>query len=381
MGDSPYKGMLPTQYVPGVDENPSIQALVEQKRRMKFAPDQKGLTDEGGIAQFLQQQLYGGGPNMFQRGFDQIVDMLPESPWEMIPGVGMTKKVPKVVDFNKFKQTGEIAAKRGRPAKQSPYKPMAGQDIPPSGERKPWGKMTHKERYELGKTREWQGLEPYDQMVRRYEGDPKMTGYIKAIEEKGYDEPYVGQSTLGWGWEKPDGMLHPIPVKNVRDLKGHLGKYVSEGGSDPFNWIDSKYGVTKNLLKQNYGKPLTISTRSDLIAHDDYMKSLNPKLHKIKIHLTGDHERVMRLLEPGNPSFKRRIKAAKKLREAGYDVTLVHDKFPNMPDGDHFNSLDIFNHEDLKGLIKNGVKIEENVVKGVPDELFEKAGFDFKSTE
>jgi hypothetical protein len=151
----------------------------------------------------------------------------------------------------------------------------------------------------------------------------------KLLSREGATEPYLGSShSLQWRVSEQSPvekkLPHPIP-QNVKDLRGTLGKDVPLGGSDPFVWMDSKYSITKNLLKKNKDKPLTINTRSDLIAHDDYIAELNPQKHKIRIHvLTTDFE-LGRYLEPGAPSFSRRLKAAKRLVEHGFSVTMVVD--------------------------------------------------------
>ena len=150
----------------------------------------------------------------------------------------------------------------------------------------------------------------------------------------GHDEPYAFGDThnVVWGgahnaksregaWNRPI----PLPSYNV-DPKGVLGKGVpSATGSDPFMWMDAKYGAAKKVLQEHKDKPLQIHTRSDLIARDDYMNALNPKLHEINMHLSTENESLNRRLEPGAPSAKRRLAAVQKLRDAGFKVNLVHD--------------------------------------------------------
>lgn len=154
--------------------------------------------------------------------------------------------------------------------------------------------------------------------------------FLSKMAESAADEPYMG-SFHNETWRTVPGLQElnlpqPLPQK-VKDLKGVLGKEVPQGGADPFQWLDSKYGVTKKLLEKNTNTPLTINTRSDLIANDDYMKLLNPSKHKINIHLLGDLDvdRLARFIEPGAPSIRRRLAAAQKLVDAGFDVTLVKD--------------------------------------------------------
>lgn len=142
---------------------------------------------------------------------------------------------------------------------------------------------------------------------------------------KDASEPYSGNihNNLWRSDFKPGVQQKP---QLVGDLKGVLGKDVPKGGSDPFVWMDTKYGATKKALEQNFDKPLTINTRSDLIAHDDYINLLNPEKHKINIHiLSPEDDRITRILEPGAPNTKRRLQAAQKLQDLGFNVTLVQD--------------------------------------------------------
>lgn len=142
---------------------------------------------------------------------------------------------------------------------------------------------------------------------------------------KDASEPYSGNihNNLWRSDFKPGVEQKP---QLVGDLKGVLGKDVPKGGSDPFVWMDTKYGATKKALEQNFDKPLTINTRSDLIAHDDYINLLNPEKHKINIHiLSPEDDRITRILEPGAPNTKRRLQAAQKLQDLGFNVTLVQD--------------------------------------------------------
>ena len=164
---------------------------------------------------------------------------------------------------------------------------------------------------------------------------PEAMAFYQA-HNKNAEEPYFGgdmhniqyrtMDTHHGKWNEP----MPFPA-HVGDLKGHLGKYVAQGGPDPLAWIDRKYGVSRKLIEDHKGKPLTISTRSDLIGGDEYIKALDPKHHKVRIHAFSDNDEINRLLEPGAPSFKRRMGAVQRLKEAGIPVQIVHDKVLNAP--------------------------------------------------
>lgn len=106
--------------------------------------------------------------------------------------------------------------------------------------------------------------------------------------------------------------------------------------SDSFMWMDTKYGITKELLKifDFYKYPHIIFTRSDLVAHDDYMTLLNKDLCSIQFSISGNNNKFTRIIEPGAPSYDRRLKALQKLNENGFWTTVrVNPLFPKFPDG------------------------------------------------
>lgn len=106
--------------------------------------------------------------------------------------------------------------------------------------------------------------------------------------------------------------------------------------SDSFMWMDQKYKVTQELLKilKHYNYPYVIFTRSDLVAHDDYMKLLDPKLGAVQFSMSSINDELIKKIEPGAPSAKRRLKALQKLNENGIWTTVrINPLFPIYPDG------------------------------------------------
>lgn len=87
--------------------------------------------------------------------------------------------------------------------------------------------------------------------------------------------------------------------------------------------------MSKALLERERDMQLKIFTRSDLIAHDDYIENLNPAKHEVNIVFGGTNDRINRILEPGAPSLGRRITAGNKLAEQGFMVNLVYQKYLN----------------------------------------------------
>ncbi|MGE3759559.1 MAG: radical SAM protein [Pseudobdellovibrionaceae bacterium] len=106
--------------------------------------------------------------------------------------------------------------------------------------------------------------------------------------------------------------------------------------SDSFMKMDTKYGVTKELLKilSFYDYPHIIFTRSDLVADDSYMKLLRKDLCSVQFSISGNNEKLTKAIEPGAPSVTARFKALKKLNEAGFWTTVrINPFFPMKPDG------------------------------------------------
>jgi DNA repair photolyase len=106
--------------------------------------------------------------------------------------------------------------------------------------------------------------------------------------------------------------------------------------SDSFMWMDQKYKVTQELLKilRYYRYPCVIFTRSDLIATDEYISLMDPKLTAIQFSMSSINETLVRKMEPGAPSAKRRLQALEKLAGAGFWTTVrINPLFPIYPDG------------------------------------------------
>ena len=153
----------------------------------------------------------------------------------------------------------------------------------------------------------------------------------------------------GW-WNKP----FPMPI-DVTDLwntfytvfetdKKNKWREVMEkripirigSMSDSFMFMDKKYGVTKELLKilDYYNYPYIIFTRSDLVSHDEYLDLLNPDLCSIQMSIASTNDKMNKLIEPGTPSAKRRLKALEVLVRNGYWTTVrLNPFFPMYPDG------------------------------------------------
>jgi hypothetical protein len=105
------------------------------------------------------------------------------------------------------------------------------------------------------------------------------------------------------------------------------------GLSDPFAWMDRKYGVSKAALQQltMLVEPvkILIKTHSDLIACEEYraiLKELVSKGHDVEIQLMtawGLNTEDARILLPAAPSEKRLNNAFEYLKADGLNVSRV----------------------------------------------------------
>lgn len=151
-------------------------------------------------------------------------------------------------------------------------------------------------------------------------------------------------------WNQP--MPFPLDLAQVRkffylafetDRKSKWGDILRQrvplrvgSMSDAFMFMDRKFGVTKELLRilRHYQYPHVIFTRSDLVAHEEYLPLLDPEICSVQMSISGENETLTRALEPGAPSVKRRLQALRKLTDAGiWNAVRLNPLFPTFPDG------------------------------------------------
>src|SRR5690606_9008928 len=104
--------------------------------------------------------------------------------------------------------------------------------------------------------------------------------------------------------------------------------------SDAFMWMDKKYRVTLELLKilKFYDYPYIIFTRSDLVADDEYMQAMAPRLASVQMSISSLNMSLTRQLEPGAPAPERRLQALQKLAQNGFWTTVrINPLFPIYP--------------------------------------------------
>lgn len=153
---------------------------------------------------------------------------------------------------------------------------------------------------------------------------------------------------------KSVGLRHCSPSY----YKTELNKILSVRGSDPhdvtgdvkkaismeipmrmgirfedFTGAEKKKGISLEMLEylKEEAYPVMINTKSDLLATDPYLRALSENKGKTAIHITmiTSNEDLLNRIEPGAPSFERRIEAARYLSGAG--VRVVARIEPHLP--------------------------------------------------
>jgi len=152
----------------------------------------------------------------------------------------------------------------------------------------------------------------------------------------------------------------------IESIGGILGKNVSKGGTDPLMFMDRKYKLTYNIIKKHNGMQLRINTSSDLIGHDDYINILDKENHSIFIYYSTCDDAIGKLTEPGTPSFKRRLKAYRKLLDLGYNVQLVHINFSNLETSEDINNSGGYN------TLKINIKLSQPIINRMAETTGEK---------
>jgi hypothetical protein len=141
---------------------------------------------------------------------------------------------------------------------------------------------------------------------------PELPNYV------GYCVQYTGSDV--------DRSEFPFPVPNYKSNATILGRGILDGKeADSFMHMDKKYQVT---FKKLY-KIKVIYTRSDLVAHDDYIKHYNKNI-SINIIYSEIEKTDDAYTDFGNwsgcPSYKRRVKAYEKLKALGFKVKMLSEE-------------------------------------------------------
>lgn len=108
--------------------------------------------------------------------------------------------------------------------------------------------------------------------------------------------------------------------------KKEKGSILLSSVTDPYQPIEEKYEITKNLLKRlsDTEYPVNILTKSDLILRDlDILTEFEPKNITIGFTINFLKEKDRKIWEPNAAKIQDRIKALKKISEKGIE-SYVH---------------------------------------------------------
>lgn len=122
------------------------------------------------------------------------------------------------------------------------------------------------------------------------------------------------------------------------------GDVVRLGGmTDCFMPMERFAGATKKAIQALNRKRVgyLIVTKSDLVAAPDYMDALDPELAHIQVTVTSTSDEPNFLKEKATPPSKR-IEAAERLSEAGFDVSIrVSPYIPELIDLERLNAVKV----------------------------------------
>jgi hypothetical protein len=159
-------------------------------------------------------------------------------------------------------------------------------------------------------------------LICRY---PAKKDYILKCQDENLPN-YVGYCTQYTG-NDVDRSEFPFPCPNYKANNTILGLGILNGKeADSFAHMDKKYKVTLNRLSEIK----VIYTRSDLVAHDDYISQLNKNasitLIYSEIEKTDDTFTYKTDSKWGGcPSYSRRLKAFNKLKALGFKVKMINE--------------------------------------------------------
>lgn len=115
------------------------------------------------------------------------------------------------------------------------------------------------------------------------------------------------------------------------------------GMTDCFQGLERQRHVTYRTIQMLNAKSVgyLIVTKSDLIAEEEYMRILMPRLAHIQVSITSTDPEISKRIEPGAPLPEARIAAVEKLQAAGFDVSVRLSPFvPQFVDLDRINAIE-----------------------------------------
>ena len=153
-----------------------------------------------------------------------------------------------------------------------------------------------------------------------------------------------------------DKKLDKIHNKGIYNKESFLDTLIRDnitihcgGMSDPFQPIEQKLGITRDMIDitNKYDKSILFSTKSDTV----YGANIRPDLHSFQLSITNMEDR--KDIEPNVPDISKRIQFYKDLKKDGFKVGIRVQPF--MPGITKDNIIDTFNDADYFTI--EGIKI------------------------
>jgi hypothetical protein len=164
-----------------------------------------------------------------------------------------------------------------------------------------------------------------EQLINLIKRMPEKRDYILSCQNEKLPH-YVGYCVQYTG-KDADRSEFPFPCPNYKSKTTVLGIGILDGKeADSFMFMDRKYNVTLNRLSQIK----VIYTRSDLVAHDDYIELYNKNVSINIIYNTFEKDDKGFYGKESNwggcPSYLRRMKAFDKLKALGFKVKMLSEE-------------------------------------------------------
>lgn len=107
------------------------------------------------------------------------------------------------------------------------------------------------------------------------------------------------------------------------------------GMTDCFGGPEREHRVTLATLRalRRWHYPVVIMTKSPLVAEDEYLEAMDPRLTYVQVTVTTPDDEQAKKMEPGAAPTSARLEALRKVTEAGFTTAArIHPLVPRLPD-------------------------------------------------